>query len=450
MKNFKRLVIGLVVLFSAIAFVPAMAFPWQEKINWQNYAMIYQQPIVFYVNSPVDDFDDSPGDGICATIDGLCTLRAAIQEAQAIEKINADVTVEVPAGYYNLTKRSYPSSPFHIVVSRYNPFHVIIHGQGPEKTFIQGDSSSGIFKVQYSAIFSGLTIQNGNLPGGNEAGGITIDNNSEAIIVNCVLRYNQGGEGGAVKANYQSYLTLIETTISDNTATSGGGIFSYIATTHIQRSTVSRNSASQGGGIYISGSTGDMTLENSTISGNSSQSGGGIYNTDWGIVNIFNSTITENTAGDSAGGIRTAGNYGSDGGTVTLANTILAGNHQAGTPDCLVEKGVLVSIGYNLVGNTTGCAFTPNTGDKTNVSPGLAPLKNNGGPTQTHALLFNSPAVDGGNPAGCRDAKNQVFTLDQRRSPRPVEGNRDQTALCDIGAFETRPLYGIFLPSVRR
>ena len=66
----------------------------------------------------------------------------------------------------------------------------------------------------------------------------------------------------------------------------------------------------------------------------------------------------------------------------------------------------------------------------------LRPLKNNGGPTQTHALVAGSPAIDAGNPGGCRDNSGALLQTDQRGFPRNVDGNSDGTARCDIGAVE--------------
>jgi hypothetical protein len=70
------------------------------------------------------------------------------------------------------------------------------------------------------------------------------------------------------------------------------------------------------------------------------------------------------------------------------------------------------------------------------ADPKLGPLENNGGPTQTHALLAGSPAIDGGNPGGCRDNLGALLTTDQRGFPRPVDGNNDSVVRCDIGAYE--------------
>ena len=79
--------------------------------------------------------------------------------------------------------------------------------------------------------------------------------------------------------------------------------------------------------------------------------------------------------------------------------------------------------------------------------PLLGPLQNNGGPTQTHALLAGSPAIDASDPGGCRDSLGAPLLTDQRGFPRPVVG-------CDIGAFEvftdsTTRVVAALLPSSR-
>ncbi len=92
---------------------------------------------------------------------------------------------------------------------------------------------------------------------------------------------------------------------------------------------------------------------------------------------------------------------------------------------------------YNLIGDAAGCTLNgATTHNLVGVKAKLESLRDNGGPTLTHALLASSPAIDAGNPAGCQDAKGIALALDQRGYIRPVDGDGDHVARCDIGAFE--------------
>ena len=83
------------------------------------------------------------------------------------------------------------------------------------------------------------------------------------------------------------------------------------------------------------------------------------------------------------------------------------------------------SLGHNLSSDNT-CNFN-GTGDQKNINPKLGALQNNGGPTQTMALLAGSPAINAGNPSGCTDGAGNELTTDQRGVPRPNP--------CDMGAY---------------
>lgn len=112
------------------------------------------------------------------------------------------------------------------------------------------------------------------------------------------------------------------------------------------------------------------------------------------------------------------------------ANSIISGNidnsPDASHPDC---SGTLLSQGYNLIGDTSGCFIGGDiSGNLTGVDPLLGPLQDNGGPTFTHALLPGSPAINAGNPAGCTDHLGNSLLTDQRGMPR--------VGRCDMGAYE--------------
>ena len=200
-------------------------------------------------------------------------------------------------------------------------------------------------------------------------------------------------------------------------ADTGGGIMNYGNTT-LLNCTVSGNSAYEDGaaGIWNGGT---LNLTNCTVSGNSCdqygpEPGGGIYNLSNAVVNLTDCTIVSNNASANPGG----GIFNATGGTVSATDTIIANNSSNDF------TGVLVSGGYNLIRNNTGCTINGNfTGLLTGVDPKLGHVQNNGGFTLTHALLAGSPAIDAG-------PGNAPPYFDQRGLLRP-HGAAD-----DIGSFE--------------
>jgi CSLREA domain-containing protein len=209
---------------------------------------------------------------------------------------------------------------------------------------------------------------------------------------------------------------------------SGGGLGVFGATqahtVNVFNSTITGNRGIVGGGLN-NGTIGKVTLVNTTVSGNSaSVDGGGISND--GLMTLVNTTVSANTAnadGDFIGG--GGGIVGTDD-PVSLRNSILAGNSDGGQgakePECDGAAG-LVSAGANVIGSLDGCVYAPGaTPDKTAVAdPGLLALASNGGPVQTHALATTSPAVNFG--VSCE-------AFDARYLPRSMGG------ACDSGAYE--------------
>jgi len=227
-----------------------------------------------------------------------------------------------------------------------------------------------------------------------------------------------GSSDGAPGILAESWLEMYECIVRDNTdigdkMSEGGGIRSGPAKLFIADSLIHSNTSSSGAGIFIAG--GSVVLQNTTISGNiASRLGGGINN-QGGSLTANNVTITNNIASGGGGGI-----HNEAGGRVTLENSILAGNTSGWANDC---GGSIGTLGYNLIGDDTNCTFTPTTSDWVNIDPRLGPLANNGGPTNTHALLRNSPAIHTGNDLSCE-------STDQRGVSRP------QGPHCDMGAVE--------------
>ncbi|MDJ1169904.1 Ig-like domain-containing protein [Roseofilum sp. BLCC_M154] len=228
-----------------------------------------------------------------------------------------------------------------------------------------------------------------------------------------------------------SEITIDGLTIANgNASDGGGGIYNNsTGTVNVTNSTLSSNFASPfgGGGIY-NNSTGTVNVINSTLSNNFASpfsSGGGIYNNSTGTVNVINSTLSSNFAYFFGGGI-----FNSSTGTVNVRNTIIAGN-TASSPDPDVS-GTFTSNNRNVIGDTTGSTGFGGT-DIIGVAPNTVintTLADNGGTTQTHALVAGSPALDAGNNA---DVPGTI-TTDQRGTGF----DRISNSTVDIGAYETQ------------
>jgi Bacterial Ig-like domain (group 3) len=295
-----------------------------------------------------------------------------------------------------------------------------------------------------------LTVQRSTAGGTPQFGIFTINSGKTVGISGLTISNGNTSTGGGI--NNQGLLTLTGCTISGNsvngTNSLGGGILNGstagAATLTITNSTISGNSTngsnSIGGGIVNStgNGTATLTITNSTLSGNSAigggNFGGGIYNsttTGTATLTITNSTISRNSANGIGGGIYTTGS-----GTVTvkLSNTIVAGNTKSNgtTPDD-INGTVDGTSSFNLIG-TGGSGGLTNGVNNNQVGVAnalLASLANYGGPTQTHAPLPGSPALNAGSNTLANSAG---LTTDQRGAGF----NRIFNGTVDIGAFESR------------
>jgi len=292
---------------------------------------------------------------------------------------------------------------------------VQILGPGANNLTVSGNDASQVFYVSggVTATIAGLTIADGY--SSSDGGGV--ENYGALTITNSTLSGNSAPNGGGVY-NYGT-LTITDSTLSGNVARHVGGGIDNESALIVANSTFSGNSAPYGGGIDNDVM---LTVTNSTFSGNHAIYGGGIDNT--GKLTVTNSTLAGNSAGEG-GGI--AADFG------TMANTIIAGNTAPTGPDVV---GAVNSKGYNLIGNNSGGSgfvATDLQGTALNpLNPLLGPLQNNGGPTETMALLPGSLAIGDGSVALAVDANGKPFTTDQRGSPRIFNGT------VDIGAFESR------------
>lgn len=319
--------------------------------------------------------------------------------------------------------------------------------------FVEGNTS-----IQWS-------IQRSEIYLNTAASGGGIGNLIPLALSDSHLHNNRAAlDGGAIEAF--SPLVILRTTLDANSAGRfGGGIFdlqngaSSQEFAHIEASTLSGNGALYGGGIYHDGfitPNSLLMLLNSTLSGNTafrpsgtngSSDGGGIY-IYGGQAELLNATIAGNTA-DPSFGIhshlaRGGGVFITATAQITFANSMIANNLESngisvGTPDDCFSYGTLGTLAYDLFTTTANCSVTgPQGGNVVTQNPLLGPLQDNGGSTQTIALLAGSPAIDAGALAGCTDDLGAGLTHDQRSAARPVN------ARCDIGAFE----YGSIPPTL--
>ncbi|MBL1179034.1 DUF4347 domain-containing protein [Pantanalinema sp. GBBB05] len=346
---------------------------------------------------------------------GEGSLRQAILNANAIA--GTDTITFAGATFTDATPDTITLTSGQLGIST----NVTITGTGANLLTVSGNNASRLFNIASGTVaIDGLTITNGNANGGNGGG---ILNSGNLSLTNSLVRNNTALFGGGIH-NLGGTATVLNSIISDNTATEGGGINNNnFSTLILTNSTISGNrSTNNGGGIMNISNTSVMTITNSTISGNTGANGGGIRSTTNATLTLTNVTIANNTATSGGGGL----SYGS--GTVNVKNTLIANNTHAISPDV---AGTFVSQGNNLIGKSNGSSgFINGTNADivgtiaAPIDPQLGALANNGGPTQTHALLNGSLAINAGSNTG-------VTATDQTGNPRIVNG------LVDIGAVES-------------
>ena len=365
----------------------------------------------------------STGDGglvgsntICDDGTGQCTLRAALEASNShvgIDGIDFAIPTSDPGfdpgtGIWtiNLTKALPDISA-----------EAGINGPGADVLIVRRDTGSyRIFKVITTGVvaISGMTISNGNSDGG---GGIQNLNAGTLNVTNCALTGNNvfSGNGGGISNDSTGIVNVTNCTLSDNTAIDvGGAMYNFAGTLNVANSTIAHNF----GGNPAVGGVGV----------------GGIFNSE-GALNVTNCTITAN-GGGFVGGIF---NSNTTGGTANVKSSLIALN-TGSSPDV---DGTFTSSGFNLIGSTSGSTgFNQPTDLVGIVDPKLdaGGLKDNGGPTQTIALLFGSPAIDKGTSLGLFG----ILSTDQRGSsfPRTFDNLAIFDATggdgTDIGAFEVQ------------
>jgi hypothetical protein len=367
---------------------------------------------------------------------GPGSLRQALADAQSGDTIT--FAPSLAGGTITLTSGK-------LVVDK----DLTIAGPGANQLALSGNQTSTVFALgpgnvlgTVTVTIQGLTIRDGLSDNSGfycTSGGI--DNQGTLTVDHVTFSHNSGYTGGAICNSYQ--LTVNNSTFSGNSAAYwGGGIYNYHSLT-INGNTFRDNSADRGAGIT---NLGNATVNASLFSNNSATSdGGGISS--FVQLTVNNSTFSNNLA-DTGSNIYSASEFGPTSlltvsnstfsgntfsfgsifsllGDVSIKN-LLIGNGPAGF-NCYIDGGTYNVAGTNFGDDESCPGFTA----VTTAELGLDALADNGGPTQTMALLPGSVAIDAA--TDCIDYDGHPLTTDQRGVARP------QGAACDVGAFELEP-----------
>jgi len=397
----------------------------------------------YYVDSSADTPDASLADARCLTADHVCTLRAAIQQANTTARpSDAPDQIVLGAPAVDLTGEL-PTIDTDMDIRSAGAGHVTLRGTGQQ----------GVLFVLAPAHvrISGVTVTRGAAGTG---GGI-VNAGADLTISDCVISLNVARQGAGVWSGGGT-LTITRSTFSDNSTflggssgeVAGGGLYAWGSHVKVVDSTFHRNGATRGGGLF--NRAGTISVTGSTFSGNASITDGGAISNAEGTVDLVNSTLVQNSALNKGGGIENldtvtvrystitgnsakfAGGIYTGEGTL-LRSTLVAGNTAPTGPDLAgpVFRAV-VSEGGNLIGNGTGAAVNGTGGPADQIGTAAEPIdpklelnpQGNGGPTETVVPLPDSPAIDRGVDAGAPET-------DQRGA------SRRRGAHVDVGAYET-------------
>ena len=416
----------------------------------------------FTVNS-TDDMDDGTCNG------AHCSLREAINAANGAAGADSIAFTLPPSATITLGGTQLPIITDTLTIDGSTAVTLTVSGAGLSRIFEIGSSTAVTLTSltiaegsNYDSYYGGgifnegtLTVTNSTFSGNIAWGGSGIYNSGTLAVTNSTFSDNLSDFGGAI-FNIDGIVTVRESTFRNNLAQRGGGILNEGILT-VNKTTFSGNYVWDGlGGGIANDNSGTLTVTNSTFSGNTASApragafGGGIGN-EGGTLTVTNSTFSGNSA-NFGGGIATIGtlavsnstlsgnsaNFGGgivNFGTMHLSNTIIANSSSGG--DCANAGPIITNINNLVEDGTCSPAFS---GD-----PLLGPLQDNGGPTETHLLLFGSPAIDNGDNVTCE-------ATDQRGVMRPIDGDGDGIVVCDIGALEvdTMPRMEVFLPVVSK
>jgi hypothetical protein len=400
------------------------------------------------------------------------SLREALFSALAGETIDFSVTGTINLsnlGQLSINKAVVVDGPGAdlLTISAYDPTPTSNNGDG-SRVFSLDDGNVG---TAFNVEIAGLTLTGGDVTGlggailnseslslrecvvtenfaisgsaNQRKGGGIYQSAGDLTIEDCIIHHNSANQGGGVFINAGN-LTVLRSTIRDNSASNGGGLF-LAGTVAIRDSTIHGNNAS--GGAGISQLQGELAIENCTISTNIALQDGGGIRSEQGNLTVRNSTLTKNVADSDDNGFGRGGGIFVSASVATLDHVLVAGNlRRVSTREDVFG---LVSARFSLIGDGTGATIVAlglnMVGNSAvPVVPLLGPLGDNGGPTQTHALLPGSPAIDLGDPYAMAGVDGLPL-YDQRTEAfgRVADGDGQHGPRIDVGAYEFQPAAGL-------
>lgn len=384
----------------------------------------FELRVTYEVDSTADAPDSNPGNGVCLSTIGGCTLRAALMEAG---EQDTPVIITIPAGVFNV---NIPGEDEELGVTGDLDITAledegrILIGQGPDKTIIRSNGLDRVFDLGGGSSFKraaaglfGMRIEGGN-----------------TVFAGDV---STGFAGGGARFKAPRSLTIDRVWFDRNSSGfSGGGLHvlqgSGSGAVRITRSAFTRNYAVRDAGGLSLGQGTDISVSNSLIADNVADSNGGgldVYNTGWVKIELSWLTITGNYAGSQGGGMVLRGGE-------TVGSVLVTGNSNGSStsaPDCLTLQEGPTSSGYNLIGavGAANCVFTGDTtGNQIGVAINLSQVSMAGSDIPYAAPKPGSIAVGAVPASRCRRGSGRYEHNDQLDLARPVNNT------CTIGAIE--------------
>ncbi len=409
------------------------------SLGLPNYLQSFNVSALADVNSS----DVTPGDGICANSLGQCSLKSALDEANAT--LNRPIVIELSPGVYKLTQT---------LETKANSI-VVLHGSSAATTTLDGQNMALILLTSTgngfgTTVINGLSLVNGKTA--NAFSGAAISNYGSLSLKNSIFTNNQSSNGAVYSGLYAFRGDLVvsnsrfdnnkgegltvfgahSTTVSGSEFTNNignAGLFIQNGANNVvvKNSTFAYNAS---GGIYIFECHVKCEFENNTIAHNGAFGMGVNYSTTSPVtVFVKNSTIVHNGMSAANGqNIYFTLSGATALATLNISNSIID-SAGSGRSNCsfggIASSNTFIS---NSILDDSSCFAGPSN---IFASSNLSPLANNGGPTQTMMPLVGSPAIDAGDNLTCAQGP------DQRGFSRPVN-KLGGGAICDIGAVEVQ------------